>query len=193
MAPSSFGLGAGAAAAAVVSGVAGIWLVIVIPCAWVTGSLSGGQTAGMASAASIGMLSQCHEQIAPDMSKIIIDSGLEHYWNRWQHWLAQGNAIRVSLHRTRSFPFVCGGLMPCGPTRTQRMVGKQSEEDLDWFATDSWGERLSSVPIWDSPDPPDYASFWVRRKQACSPLLAKMSDNQCGSIRGITSALQCRC
>lgn len=127
---------------AVTTVLVGLALVVVVPCAWASGSFS--SISGLGASA----LSQCTERLVPKIWETLADLGLERQWYRWLRWMAHGETIHG-------------------------MVAPQTEEDLEWFATESWGERLSSVPVWDSPDPPDYATFWREHISTSVPLLIR--------------------
>eukprot|EP01043_Picozoa_sp_COSAG02_P065177 COSAG02_NODE_9756_length_2119_cov_30.113165_1_plen_539_part_10 len=142
------------AAVAVTSVVVGLILALIVPCAWASGSFRSipGLDVSMGPEATFGiLLSQCRGRFVPQlhsMLETLSDLGLERQWHRWLRWRAQGETIRG-------------------------MVAPQTAEDLEWFANESWGERLSSVPVWDSPDPPDYATFWREHISSSVPLLIR--------------------
>ena len=93
-------------------------------------------------------LSRCGQWLLPYLQESFSTIALEQHWHWWLRWRSRDATIR-------------------------RMVGGQSQEDVEWFAAESWGERLSAVPVWQRPAAPDYASFWREHISTSVPLLIR--------------------
>ena len=140
------------AAVVVISVTLGLGLSVVVPCAWMTGSLSWSPGLGVGvgpGGDALRVLSGfCRERLLPFVQESFSAGALEQHWHRWLRWTSRDATIR-------------------------RMVGRQSQEDVEWFAAESWGERLSAVPVWQSPSAPDYSSFWREYVSTSVPLLIR--------------------